>query len=62
MNIVSSVNGVSWRDVDLDRGSALRSVGGIRLSLYNAVTEDQVDGLVAFIREFIDSSPGATKT
>jgi len=39
-----------------------RSVGGIRLSLYNAITEDQVDGLVAFIREFINSSPSAKKT
>ncbi|KAF9506647.1 hypothetical protein BS47DRAFT_1378076 [Hydnum rufescens UP504] len=39
-----------------------RSVGGVRLSLYNAVTEDQVDGLVAFILEFIDSSPSARKT
>jgi len=30
-----------------------RSVGGIRVSLYNAVTEEQVDKLVAYIREFI---------
>ncbi|KAI0341589.1 phosphoserine aminotransferase [Trametopsis cervina] len=30
-----------------------RSVGGIRVSLYNAVTEDQVDKLVTYIQEFI---------
>ncbi|KAF9533530.1 phosphoserine aminotransferase [Crepidotus variabilis] len=30
-----------------------RSVGGIRVSLYNAVTEEEVDKLVAYIREFI---------
>jgi phosphoserine aminotransferase len=30
-----------------------RSVGGIRASLYNAVTEEQVDTLVAYMREFI---------
>ncbi|KAG8980567.1 Phosphoserine transaminase [Tulasnella sp. 427] len=30
-----------------------RSVGGIRLSLYNAVSEEQVDVVVALIRQFI---------
>ncbi|KAF8061618.1 pyridoxal phosphate-dependent transferase [Lyophyllum atratum] len=30
-----------------------RSVGGIRVSLYNAVTEEWTDQLVAYIREFI---------
>ncbi|KAF8911171.1 pyridoxal phosphate-dependent transferase [Gymnopilus junonius] len=30
-----------------------RSVGGIRVSLYNAVTEEQVDKVVAYIRKFI---------
>ncbi|KIO31902.1 hypothetical protein M407DRAFT_121904 [Tulasnella calospora MUT 4182] len=30
-----------------------RSVGGIRLSLYNAVSEDQVDIVVALVRQFI---------
>ncbi|KAG8965389.1 Phosphoserine transaminase [Tulasnella sp. 419] len=30
-----------------------RSVGGIRLSLYNAVTEEQIDRVVAFLDEFI---------
>ncbi|KAG8699329.1 Phosphoserine transaminase [Ceratobasidium sp. 395] len=29
-----------------------RSVGGIRISLYNAVTLDQVDKIVAFIKEY----------
>nr|GAT44028.1 phosphoserine aminotransferase [Mycena chlorophos] len=32
-----------------------RSVGGIRVSLYNAVTEEQVDAMVAYIREFIET-------
>lgn len=32
-----------------------RSVGGIRVSLYNAVTEEQTDKLVAYMREFIAS-------
>jgi len=31
-----------------------RSVGGIRVSLYNAITEEQVDKIVAYIREFIE--------
>ncbi|PPQ65315.1 hypothetical protein CVT24_011442 [Panaeolus cyanescens] len=30
-----------------------RSVGGIRVSLYNAITEEQTDKLVEYIREFI---------
>jgi len=30
-----------------------RSVGGIRVSLYNAITEEQTDGLVAYIDEFL---------
>lgn len=29
-----------------------RSVGGIRASLYNAVTLDAVEGLVSFMHEF----------
>jgi phosphoserine aminotransferase len=29
-----------------------RSVGGMRASIYNAVTEDAVDALVAFMAEF----------
>ncbi|KAF9452304.1 phosphoserine aminotransferase [Macrolepiota fuliginosa MF-IS2] len=32
-----------------------RSVGGIRISLYNAITEEQTDKLVAYIREFLES-------
>ncbi|KXN82611.1 Phosphoserine aminotransferase [Leucoagaricus sp. SymC.cos] len=32
-----------------------RSVGGIRVSLYNAITEDQTEKLVAYMREFIAS-------
>lgn len=31
----------------------LSSVGGIRASLYNAITEAQVDKLIAYIQEFI---------
>jgi len=30
-----------------------RSVGGIRISLYNAVTEEQTDVLVAYMKEFL---------
>ncbi|KAF7317082.1 Phosphoserine aminotransferase [Mycena chlorophos] len=32
-----------------------RSVGGIRISLYNAVTEEQVDAVVAYMNEFIQT-------
>ncbi|KAG8897106.1 Phosphoserine transaminase [Tulasnella sp. 403] len=32
-----------------------RSVGGIRFSIYNAVTESQVDTIVAFMRKFIQN-------
>ncbi|CAA7265367.1 unnamed protein product [Cyclocybe aegerita] len=39
-----------------------RSVGGIRVSLYNAITEEQVDKLVAYIREFIQQEPGIPPT
>ncbi|KAJ3509399.1 hypothetical protein NLJ89_g5239 [Agrocybe chaxingu] len=39
-----------------------RSVGGIRVSLYNAITEEQVDKLVAYIREFIQQEPGVPPT
>ncbi|PPQ81223.1 hypothetical protein CVT25_015747 [Psilocybe cyanescens] len=34
-----------------------RSVGGIRVSLYNAITEEQTDSLVEYIREFLDQPP-----
>ncbi|KAH8117369.1 phosphoserine aminotransferase [Phellopilus nigrolimitatus] len=30
-----------------------RSVGGMRISIYNAITEDQVDKVVSFIKQFI---------
>ncbi|KAF7325972.1 Phosphoserine aminotransferase [Mycena kentingensis (nom. inval.)] len=30
-----------------------RSVGGIRVSLYNAVTEEQADAMVAYMKEFV---------
>jgi len=33
-----------------------RSVGGVRLSLYNAVTEEQVDRVVVFIEAFLKSA------
>lgn len=32
---------------------ASSSVGGIRISLYNGVTEDQVDKVVGFLGEFV---------
>jgi phosphoserine aminotransferase len=32
------------------------SIGGIRASLYNAVTEEQVDKLVAYIAEFVETA------
>ncbi|KAF8955463.1 pyridoxal phosphate-dependent transferase [Flammula alnicola] len=34
-----------------------RSVGGIRVSLYNAITEEQTEKLVAYIREFLQQPP-----
>jgi len=34
-----------------------RSVGGIRISLYNAITEEQVDKLVTFVQHFIEQIP-----
>ncbi|KAG6895330.1 hypothetical protein C0992_001871 [Termitomyces sp. T32_za158] len=39
-----------------------RSVGGMRASLYNAVTEEWVDQLVAYMREFIDQESKAPAT
>ncbi|KAF9227604.1 phosphoserine aminotransferase [Gyrodon lividus] len=30
-----------------------RSVGGVRISLYNAVTEDQVDKMIQYMKEFV---------
>ena len=29
-----------------------RSVGGVRISLYNAVTEEQVDKFIQYMNEF----------
>ena len=34
-----------------------RSVGGIRISLYNAITEEQTDKVVAYIRQFVEETP-----
>ncbi|KAF9477358.1 phosphoserine aminotransferase [Pholiota conissans] len=34
-----------------------RSVGGIRVSLYNAITEEETDKLVAYIRQFLVQTP-----
>jgi phosphoserine aminotransferase len=31
------------------------SVGGVRVSLYNAITEEEVDKLVAYTEDFIKS-------
>lgn len=39
-----------------------RSVGGIRVSLYNAVTEEWTDQLVAYMREFIAKESKAPAT
>lgn len=36
-----------------------RSVGGIRASLYNAVTEEETGKLVQYMREFIESETQA---
>jgi len=36
-----------------------RSVGGIRVSLYNAVEEDETDKLVEYMREFVESETQA---
>ncbi|KDR81840.1 hypothetical protein GALMADRAFT_60050 [Galerina marginata CBS 339.88] len=33
-----------------------RSVGGIRVSLYNAITEEQTDKLVAYMQEYIEQA------
>ncbi|KII88633.1 hypothetical protein PLICRDRAFT_176198 [Plicaturopsis crispa FD-325 SS-3] len=50
------------KDADAQGLKALaghRSVGGIRVSLYNAVTEEDTDKLVAFIKEFIANAEAA---
>ncbi|KAI0831356.1 phosphoserine aminotransferase [Trametes gibbosa] len=35
-----------------------RSVGGIRVSLYNAITENEVDKLLAYMAQFLEESAG----
>lgn len=37
--------------------SSDRSVGGIRISLYNAITEEQTDKIIAYIRQFVEETP-----
>ncbi|KAF7796959.1 hypothetical protein EIP86_008147 [Pleurotus ostreatoroseus] len=60
MNVVFEVLGEGAEQRFLDGAEAQgmkglkghRSVGGIRASLYNAITEEQVDALVAYMQEF----------
>ncbi|KZP24819.1 phosphoserine aminotransferase [Athelia psychrophila] len=52
------VEGATARNMKSIKGH--RSVGGIRISLYNAVTEEQTDELVAYMEEFIASAEPAT--
>jgi len=51
------VDGASRRGMLALKGH--RSVGGVRASLYNAVTEDDVEHLVAHIKEFIQTEKEA---
>ena len=34
-----------------------RSIGGIRVSLYNAITEEQTDRIVAYMHQFVEGTP-----
>ena len=34
-----------------------RSVGGMRVSLYNAITEEETDKIVAYMRQFLRGTP-----
>ncbi|KAJ7343604.1 pyridoxal phosphate-dependent transferase [Mycena albidolilacea] len=45
------VSGAEARGMKAIKGH--RSVGGIRISLYNAVTEEQTDTLIAYMKEFL---------
>ncbi|KAG5647173.1 hypothetical protein DXG03_001128 [Asterophora parasitica] len=71
MNIVFGINGEGAEKRFLDgaeeRGLKFlkghRSVGGIRVSLYNNVTDEWTDSVVAYIREFVEqeAANGATQ-
>jgi phosphoserine aminotransferase len=61
MNVVFRVNNDEALEKDFAKGAAAanlvgtpghRSVGGMRISLYNAVGQDAVEALVAYMREF----------
>jgi phosphoserine aminotransferase len=61
MNVVFRVNNDEVLEKDFAKGAAAtnlvgtpghRSVGGMRISLYNAVGQDAVEALVAYMREF----------
>lgn len=60
MNVVFTINGEGLeaeflkqaKERGMDGLKGHRSVGGMRASLYNAVTEASVDALVAFVEEF----------
>ncbi|ODQ65255.1 phosphoserine aminotransferase [Nadsonia fulvescens var. elongata DSM 6958] len=61
MNIVFTINGEGNEEKFLKGSSARglsglkghRSVGGIRVSNYNAVTEESIDKLIEFVKDFI---------
>ncbi|KAG6840191.1 hypothetical protein C0991_008355 [Blastosporella zonata] len=70
MNVTFGINGegAEKRFVDGAEKRALkglkghRSVGGMRASLYNSVTEEWVDQLVAYMREFIKQESNTPAT
>ncbi|KAG6861665.1 hypothetical protein C0995_013667 [Termitomyces sp. Mi166 len=70
MNVTFGVNGVDGEKRFLEgaekRGlkglKGHRSVGGMRASLYNAVTDEWTDQLVAYMREFIEQETKAPAT
>lgn len=67
MNIVFGVRGegaegrflAGAEERDMKGLKGHRSVGGIRVSLYNAITEEQTYKLVAYIREFVEKEATA---
>ena len=61
MNVVFRINNDEALEKDFAKGAAAanlvgtpghRSVGGMRISLYNAVGQDAVEALVSYMREF----------
>ncbi|KAF7984042.1 hypothetical protein HWV62_17567 [Athelia sp. TMB] len=57
-NEAKFVEGASQRNMKAIKGH--RSVGGIRVSLYNAITEEDTDKMVAYMEEFINNTEPAT--